>query len=265
MCTLTFNSITGASPFDVFVSDVDGYYAPVNIGPIPSGATFPVTLSLPPYLTSAPSILIEIVDSSGCTDSTIIIPPGPPSTANLFALLFIEPISRSSEIYTYLSAQGNTTFFGFGYGTPPLNGTEFIEYMKMYATSGVTGLPPVFYQSVPQTTSGNDSFGNPNIAYNFTTTQVPAGTAIEDAWYTWVIPNSLINNQLQTEISYGNQNSPFILNGAIMNTNIDSYIFNYTGSTFANTFYRTYTTFPSTEFYLNNINVDIYFRGLTVQ
>jgi hypothetical protein len=209
--------------------------------------------------------MIEVIDVSGCTQTGIIIVTPPVVTSDLYALLFIEPKGRSSEIYNYLQTQGNTSFFGFGYGIPPLDGDEFIEYMKMYATSGITGLPSVIYQDVPQTTSGNDDFGNPKVQFNFETTIVSGGTVIEDAWYTWVIPTALTNNLFQSEISYGNQNSPYILSAAIMNTTIDSFQFNYTGSTFANNFYRIYTTFPSTEFYLDNTNVDIYFKGLTVE
>lgn len=261
-CTLTFNSISGEAPFNIYVSDQFGDNR-TYLGQVPSGATYPISFTLPPIFASAPTMLIEVIDSADCSEIIIIV-VDPPNTGQPYALLFIEPKSRTTEIYSYLQGQGNTTFFGFGHGAPPLNGPEFITYMKMYATSGVTGLPAVIYQNVPQITAGNDVFGNPKIAFNFETTIVSASTVVEDAWYTWVIPTILTNNQLQTEISYGNQNSPFILNPAIMNEYLDAFQFNYNGTVFYNTFYRVYTTFPSTEFYLNNITSDIYFRGLII-
>jgi hypothetical protein len=264
MCYLTFNNISGTPPFDVFISDQNGNNR-TFIGQIPTSVPPSVVLTLPPLFATAPTILIEIIDVSGCTETEIIIVNPPTPTPDLFALLFIEPKSRSSQIYNYLIGEGNTTFFGFGYGTPPLNGFEFTNYMRMFATSGITGLPNVIYQIVPQSTGGNDSFNNPKVQYNFETTIVSGGTISEDAWYTWVIPTALTNNQKQTQISYGNQNSPYILSSVIVNSVISDFVFNYTGSTYANNFYRIYTTYPSTEFYLNNLNTDIYFRGLIVE
>jgi len=264
MCYLTFNNISGTPPFDVYVSDQNGNNR-TFIGQIPTTVPPSVVLTLPPLFITAPTISLEIIDASGCTETEIIVINPPTPTPTLYALLFIEPKSRSSEIYNYLLGVGNTNFFGFGYGTPPITGGEFVKYMGMFATSGVTGLPTVIYQNVPQITNGNDAFNNPKIAFNFETTKVFGGTVLEDAWYTWVIPTTLTNNQKQTQISYGNQNSPYILNSVIVNSIISDIVFNYTGSTYANNFYRTYTTYPSTEFYLNNLNTDIYFKGLIVE
>lgn len=264
-CNLIFTSIDGTPPFDIYVTDINGYFPPVNIGPIPIGATFPVTLELPEYIISAPLISVTMVDSNGCDDTIIIDPGGGTSGEKISrALLLIEPKSLSTNIRNYLLSQGNTNFLGFGYGVPPLNDAEMNTYLKMFVNNSVLGLPQVIAKEVPQITNGNDSFLNPNIAYNFATTKIDIGTVPEDAWYTWVIPNSLINNGVQTEISFGNQNSPFILSPALTNTTIRNISFNYNGNTYFNGFYRMYSTFPSTEFLLNNTNYDIYFRGLTL-
>lgn len=264
MCLLTFNNIIGTPPFEIFISDQNGNNR-TYLGQIPTSVPPSVSFTLPTLFISAPAILIEIIDSSGCTENgTVIINP-PTSSTDPYALLFIEPKSRTNEIYNYLLAEGNSGFFGFGYGLPPLDGTEFSRYMRMYATSGVTGLPNVIYQLVPQTTGGSDFYNNPKIAFNFETTRIITNTVLEDAWFTWVIPTVLTNNLKQTQISYGNQNSPFVLNSAMMNTTISDILFNYSGSTYANNFYRIYTTYPSTEFYLNNSISDIYFKGLIVE
>lgn len=264
-CNLVFTSISGSPPFDIYVTDINGYFPPVNIGPIPTGSTFPVTLELPDYITSAPLIEVTMVDSESCETSTVIQPSGGTSGGTISrAILTIEPKSLRENIRNYLLGQGNTQFFGFGYGTPPLIDVEMNRYLKMFVNGSVAGLPAVITQEVPQTTGGFDSFNNPMMEYNFLTTKVSAGTVSEDAWYTWFIPDSLINNGIQTEISFGYQNSPFIINGVLTNPTIWQQSFNYNGVTYFNGFYKTYTTFPSTEFFLNNTSYDIYFRGLTI-
>lgn len=263
-CDFTIASISGTPPYHVYVSDINGYYPPVDLGPIPPGVVFPLTLTLPPYLVTAPQIKVVIVDAEDCETTTIIDTPGPVPIVPEYALLFIEPISKLTDIQNYLSFYGNTSFFGFGHGNPPLNGNEFARYMKMFASGGVPGLPAVQMRPIPQITDGFDEFGNPMNEFNFVTTKVDQGTVPERAWYTWVLPENLMSGHLQLSISHGNQNSPFIMTVALMNQTLSGIAFNYMGPQFANTTYRLYTTFPSTEFYVDNTGNDIYFRGHNV-
>jgi hypothetical protein len=117
---------------------------------------------------------------------------------------------------------------------------------------------------VPQVTGGLDEFDNPIVAYNFKTTEVPANTVQTDAWYTWIIPNTLTNNKKQVEIDFNNTGNPELLTATRTESTIYQYSFNYTGSTIQNTTYSVYTTFPSSIFKLHNTK-NIYFRGNSVE
>jgi hypothetical protein len=128
-------------------------------------------------------------------------------------------------------------------------------------TSG--SFPTIIQQSVPQTTGGLDSFGNPIIAFNFLTTQVPQNYIGGNAWYTWIIPTILTNGQRQTIIDLNINNNPNLLTGVATEPTINSYTFTYTGSTILPNTYRVYTTFPNAIFEINDLQ-NIYFRGNTI-
>ena len=181
----------------------------------------------------------------------------------LRAYLFIEPISGSSSIGNWMYNSGSN-FFGFTNSSQPTQNQSIFDVdMNLYVDySGWTNgeFPTIINQVVPQLTGGVDDFGNSIIAYNFKTTEVPANTVGCDAWYTWIIPTTLTNNQRQTEIDFNPNGLSNVLTSVFTESTINSYTFNYTGSTIPNTEYRVYTTFPSLVFKLNN-NENIYFKG----
>jgi hypothetical protein len=126
----------------------------------------------------------------------------------------------------------------------------------MYATSGVTGLPQVYELNVPQT-GGRQ--------YLFDEIEINNGTINESAWYIVAIPQILLGNTTNrmTEIEYGTSNSY----GTTYNTNSTLYEWSidYSGSKFANTTYRLYSTWGDPGMQINNTSNDIFFRGGAVE
>jgi len=86
------------------------------------------------------------------------ITPAPDPDPLPDALLFIEPVSKSSFISDYMVNQG-ATFYGFNYGIPPTSNDDVLNYMEMYALYGNDAdLPIVIRQTIPQTDGGYDDF-----------------------------------------------------------------------------------------------------------
>jgi hypothetical protein len=84
-----------------------------------------------------------------------------------------------------------------------------------------------------------------------------------EAWYTWIIPVSLTNNETQTMIDINTNNSPNLMTAVSTEGAINSYTFTYSGTTIPKTTYKVYTTFPNTIFQINN-SQNIYFKGNTI-
>jgi hypothetical protein len=164
-------------------------------------------------------------------------------------------------------SSGSPQFFGFTNTTQPsANPIDFNNELNLYINySGWTNgqLPTIISSVVPQSSGGVDSFGNPIVAYNFNTVEIPIGTVSSYAWYTWIIPISLTNYQYQREIDVSTSN-PNILTSVFTENTISVNTFTYSGSTIPPVTYRVYSTYPSDTFLLDNTTYDIYFRGNTV-
>jgi hypothetical protein len=228
--------------------------------PTPSNSGTPnITPSFTPSNTVTPSFTPSFTPTK-TTTPTLTPTPSPEIP---YAYLFIEPISGSSNIGQYLFSQGSGSFFGFTNATQPSSSAStFQTQMSLYVNfSGWTNgeFPKIIKQTVPQTSGGVDSYGNPIVAYNFRTTAISANTVGCQAWYTWLIPTGLTNGLKQTEIDFSTTD-PNILTGVIMEPTIYNNTFTYTGSKISNTTYRVYTSYPSSNFYLNNLT-NIYFKG----
>jgi hypothetical protein len=162
---------------------------------------------------------------------------------------------------------GAVEFFGFtNFTQPSAVPSEFNDELNLYVNySGWTNgeLPMIVTSIVPQSTGGVDSYGNPIVAYNFETVEIPIGTVDANAWYTWIIPVSLTNNETQTMIDINTNNSPNLMTAVSTEGTINSYTFTYSGTTIPKTTYKVYTTFPNTIFQINN-SQNIYFKGNTI-
>ena len=190
----------------------------------------------------------------------------PTPTPHHKAYLFIEPFSGASIIGDWMSSNGSN-FFGFtNISAPSQTQATFNLDLNTYVdfTGWTNGaFPTIITQTVPQTSGGLDSFGNPIVAYNFLTTEVPSGTVPGNAWYTWIIPILLTNFERQVDIDINKEGDSGDLFTVHTEETINTLTFTYSGTTIPATVYRVYTTFPNGIFELTN-NQSIYFRGNTV-
>lgn len=189
--------------------------------------------------------------------------PTPTPSPVYFAYLFIEPVSGASSIGQWMF-DGSSNFFGFSNTSQPTqNPTIFNSDLNRYVdfTGWTNGeFPTIIKQTVPQTSGGVDSFGNAKVAYNFLTTRVVENSISGNAWYTWIIPMLLTNNETQVLIDVNTADNPNLFTTVATEGTINSYTFTYTGSTIPNTIYKVYTTFPNTIFQISD-SQNIYFRG----
>jgi hypothetical protein len=262
-------SPSSQSPTPTTTNTATPTITPSSQSPTPTPTNTPTPQTPTPTPTNTPTITITPTVTKTNTPTTTLTPTVTPSLSPLpptKAFLFIEPQSGSTNIGQWMF-DNSQTFYGFtNSSTPALNQSKFNQELNIYVnfsgwTSGL--FPSIINQDVPQTTGGNDSFGNAIVAYNFKTTKVPKDTVSGKAWYTWMIPTGMTNGLYQTKIDY-NTSSPS-MPPTTVNTEptIYSYYFTYTGTTIPQTTYRVYTTYPSTNFNLLNTS-DIYFKGNTV-
>jgi hypothetical protein len=239
---------------------------PTNTPTISITPTNTPTISITPTITPTPSITPSITPTNTQTPTQTNTPT--PSrngdVPNIY--LFIEPFSGSTSIGQWMSDRGCTEFFGFTNGTSPSLSdstfqTEMVHYFNFTGwTSGE--FPSLVTTTIPTFGGGVDSFGNPIVAYNFITTQIPENTIGTQAWYTWIIPINLTNYQIQSQIDVSIDN-PNVLTSTYMESTIYNKVLLFTGNTIGYGYYRVYTTFPSSNFQLNNTS-NIYFRGSTL-
>jgi hypothetical protein len=230
-----------------------------------------VTIGVTPTQTQSvtPSATPTITPTSNTTSTPTPTPTiTPTTTPSLFAYLFIEPQSGSTEIGSYLYDSG-ANFFGFTNNPPPdtSNPVQFGSDMNKYVSfSGWTAstFPTIRQQVVPQVSGGVDSFGNSISAFNFTTHEVPVGTVSGNSWYTWIIPTNATNNGIQQKINFSINGNPNSMTTLIMDGTIYTQSFNYTGSTIPTGNYRVYTTYADLAFYIDNSLTTIYFKGDTI-
>jgi hypothetical protein len=215
-----------------------------------------------PTKTPTPTPTITVTPTEGLSPTPTPTPTITPATI-LRAYLFIEPISGSSNIGQWMYDNGSN-FFGFtNESQPTQNQPIFNVDMNTYVDySGWTSgeFPRIIEQHIPQVSGGLDYFDNPIVAFNFLTTEISANTIGSDAWYTWILPVILTNNEKQVEIDFNPSGNPNLLTPVKTESTIYNYTFSYTGTTIPQTTYRVYTTYPNQIFKLIDYQ-NIYFRG----
>jgi hypothetical protein len=318
MSQITINTLSGSSPFTIYVCDENQLTCVISLTGV-TQSSLPVDVPIPFIFTYSPSIVVKIIDSSGCTTTqtfncisqtptpsitstpsitptitqtptitssntpTPVTPtptptitvsasltPTPSSTSRpiqpsqFLALLIVEPITGSTQIGTFMK-NNNLNFLGFSNGTSPSHDiVQFTKEMNFYIDFFRTGSTMIsFVQSVSSTNIGFDQSGNTQTFLNFNTIIIPKGTINCPAWYTFLISSASTSGLYQKVIDIS-------LDGihTFGQLKTDSSIFskelNYTGFTLQPSLYRVYTTFPSTELYLDNSSTTLYFRGNTV-
>lgn len=260
--TPTVTPTKTTTPTPTVTPTVTPTYNPCNITPTPTNTpTNTTTPTVTPTNTSTPG-----ASPTPTSTATPTKTPTPTPTPQYFAYLFIEPTSGSSIIGQWMY-DGGSNFFGFtNLSQPTQNQTTFNSEMNRYVDfSGWTSgeFPSIRTQTVPQTSGGFDTFGNSIVQYNFLTTQILENSVGGNAWYTWIIPTLLTNNETQVLIDINTSNNPNLFTTVTTESSISNYTFTYTGTTIPNVIYKVYTTFPNTIFQITD-NQTIYFRGNTV-
>jgi len=122
---IVINSITGTSPFNVFLCDVTETLC-VFIDTITSGQ-LPYTFQVPSILQSAPDFAIRIIDSGN--PCTILVNPVPYPILNSFSPLYVN--SNNLKIYSF-ETTGLTTGFYFDPGFTPSAMTRSDDKIWLY-------------------------------------------------------------------------------------------------------------------------------------
>jgi len=160
----------------------------------------------------------------------------------------------------------SSTFYGFGFASTPSTGTDITLFMDWPGFYDGTA-PAVIEADIPQSSGGNDSFGNTISQFNFVTTEVPQGTVSGGAWYYWLIPQSRIgvSTNRQLTIGYNINSDANTLTSVNMSSSIYGIAGNYSGSNWPADTYRMYSTYANTSFSIsNNGTDDLYFKGNTI-
>jgi hypothetical protein len=216
--------------------------------------------------TNTPTPTITQTPTNTITPTTTPTPT--PTTPGLQAYLFIDSnnVTIRNALNSWMLSQGSS-FRGFNINAPSTTQVTFNTQMNSYISYSGWGVsePSIITAPISTTSGGNDSFGNPIVAYKFQTTQVlstvvPSGTF---AWYTWLVSTGATNGQKYSTIKQGVSSGS--MPDRTMSTTYNSLIINYTGSTNipAGT-YIMYTTYNLTDFRVDNGGSNYYYQGGTL-
>jgi hypothetical protein len=174
-----------------------------------------------------------------------------------------------TDIGSYMLTNASA-WYGFTPGTFGINAADLAVYMDWPGfVTGTTSQPGVIQIDVPQTSGGNDDFGNPIEQYKFETTEVTGGTISGSIVYSVWVPSSLINSQVYSTVGINYNNAP----NSLVNTSTDGsiYVYDviYTGPNWFNTTYKVFTNAAPGGGWINGSaftvdNTNNYFRGGTL-
>lgn len=292
--SITITSITGTSPYQVYVCNVLG----ANCSYVGSATTMPYTVVLPAMYNSAPAVMIKVIDSLNCetfiiescteplptptptatpTPTPTATPgptptpiptqtptPTPTPTPSFYAYLIIDPFTERVPLNNWMNSQGSS-WRGYNINAPSTVqatfDTQFSSYLD-YAGWGVTS-PAIRTAPISSTSGGFDAFGNPILAYTFQTHEVPSSVlpAPDLAWYTWVVSTSATGGQKYSTISNNTNGSPMLLTSRTANSTYYGMTVNYTGTAIPAGTYRVYSTYGNNAFKIANLGFNLYFRG----
>jgi hypothetical protein len=135
-------------------------------------------------------------------------------------------------------------------------------------------LPAIIQADIPQTSGGLDTYGNPKIAYNFTTIKIPKNNVVGTAWINILIPVSAMANDTKrqrTVYTYEKIGNTLVTNGSwsgwtiTMEKVIYESIIDYQGNRIPKGKYRVYGSYPDQALRANlTSNKDYYLKGNSV-
>jgi hypothetical protein len=316
MSQVTITSISGSPPYVIYICD--GFL--LNCEQVYSGNTSvppSLVLDIPSGLTNSPTIIVRIVDGTGCeeqqsfscitptptqtttptltptpsvtpavtvtpTVSASYVIPSPTPTQSVTptltrtpavtpsttpqpqqnVIIIAEPFSARTSIGNYMDSVGSD-FKGFTNGTTlSSNDNDFNLEMNHYLNFSGWNSNEFLYIATPVSSSrlGSDAFNNPRYTNDFYTAGVLQNSLESKAWFTVLVPTAQTQGYIQRQISVS-EGDPHNFTNITPDSTIYSKTFTYSGYNFNRTTYRVYTTFPSTEFLLDNTQYPIYFKG----
>jgi hypothetical protein len=182
----------------------------------------------------------------------------PPPTAYGFAEMNGNQYNNTVDISNWMTSKGST-FLGFGTNTPSTVQSTFDAQMNAYISyTGWNGnytsgkQPSIRTSPISTTSGGNDSLGNPIVAYKFQTLEFPLGSFSKPpgpnayaTFFNFFVPINALNGQDYSTINWNFLVTPLNASQATDPTYYNLLI-NYSGNTNlpAGT-YRLYTAFSA--------------------
>jgi hypothetical protein len=190
-------------------------------------------------------------------------PSNTPAAFNAYFLIDQSAATPRNNLSSWMTSQGSA-WRGFNTvpTSPSTNQSTFDSQMNAYMSYSGWGTfnPAIITASVPQTSGGNDSFGQPIEVYEFVTTRIPVGTFSATSWVTIFVPTGATNGQQYSTILQGSS-----AGGMATVTLPGTYtglIINFSGSSqIPAGVYKMYTSFGGGNFQLGTANLPQFFRG----
>ena len=88
-CTVQINSISGTSPFDIYLCDI-GLSQCVFIQ-TETTPSYPIIINLPTTLIGVNQLIVKIIDGNGCSTFTLYVLPTPTPTPTITPTITLTP------------------------------------------------------------------------------------------------------------------------------------------------------------------------------
>jgi hypothetical protein len=221
--------------------------------------------------TNTPTVTATITSTVTNTPSQTPTDPG------LRAILFMESQddvqfggNPNTDLGDYMVANAGSWYGFWTSGVVGINASDLAIYMNWPGfLTGTTNVPAAIQITIPQSSGGNDAYGNSIEAYKFLTTQVNANSTKGDVWYSVFAPPVKTNNQTYSTIGVNYSNAPNTL--IAVSTEPTVYVYNvaYSGSNFPTASYKVYTQSAANNGFNNGStgvtdSTNNYFRGGTL-
>lgn len=167
----------------------------------------------------------------------------------LSAYLFMESTddaicsgNQNTDICTYMLTHAKSWYGFWTSGVAGINADDLAIYMDWPGfVNGTSNVPKAIKITIPQTSGGLDSYGNPIEAYKFLTTRIQSNTSKGNIWYSVIVPPALTNNQFYSSIGFNYSDGPNSLTYASTEPLVYAQNISYIGSNWEKSSYKIYT------------------------
>ena len=193
-------------------------------------------------------------------------PSSTPPALKAYIILDQGDVNARNNLSAWMTSQGSS-WRGFNTvpTSPSTSQATFDAQMNAYLSYPGWGIyePAIIEAPISTTSGGNDAYGNPIEAYKFQTTQIPVGAFSATSWVMVFVATGSTNGQKYSTVKNGT--SAGSMTSRVMNTNYNSLVINYSGTTNIPTgTYKLYSTFAGTSFQLSTGFLPNYIQGGTL-